>query len=66
MVNRVKFFDYVQEMVDSNSALRPALPDLLRLMLDFTLLSIRAPTTEFLGKKKDSVSYRFLLEYADA
>uniref|UniRef100_F1KQN5 Monensin-resistant 2 n=1 Tax=Ascaris suum TaxID=6253 RepID=F1KQN5_ASCSU len=45
------------EMVDSNSALRPALPDLLRLMLDFTLLSIRAPTTEFLGKKKDSAQW---------
>uniref|UniRef100_A0A9J2PL94 Mon2 C-terminal domain-containing protein n=1 Tax=Ascaris lumbricoides TaxID=6252 RepID=A0A9J2PL94_ASCLU len=57
VVNRVKFFDYVQEMVDSNSALRPALPDLLRLMLDFTLLSIRAPTTEFLGKKKDSAQW---------
>ncbi|VDM43957.1 unnamed protein product [Toxocara canis] len=45
------------EMVDSNSALRPALPDLLRLMLDFTILSIRAPQTEFLGKKKDNTQW---------
>lgn len=43
-----------QEMIDSNSSLRPALPDLIRLMLDFTILSIRAPATEFITSRKDN------------
>lgn len=46
-----------QEMVETNSSLRSALPDLIRLMLDFTLLSNRAPSTDFLGGKKDSAQW---------
>uniref|UniRef100_A0A0N5A8N7 Protein MON2 homolog n=1 Tax=Syphacia muris TaxID=451379 RepID=A0A0N5A8N7_9BILA len=40
-----------RELVDTNSHLRSALPDLLRLLLHFSVLAVQVPYPEFLGGK---------------
>ncbi len=46
---------HLQEMIESQSHLRPALPGLFRVLLDFSLTAIRAPPTDFPGTRRDCV-----------
>lgn len=58
---KTSFSFYSQEMLQSNSKLRSALPDLIRLLIDFTLLCIRLPNRECFAYLENNVSFIVIL-----
>lgn len=42
-------------MLETGSLLRPALPDLIRLMLDFTTFAIHPPSSGYFSNKSESI-----------
>ncbi|VDM21618.1 unnamed protein product [Wuchereria bancrofti] len=54
-----------QDMLDTGSSLRPALPDLIRLMLDFTTFAIRPPVNEYESNKAENKGVQNMVIFAE-
>lgn len=52
----------LQDMVEIGSSLRKALPDLIRLMLDFTIFAIHPPVTEYEPYNAENVYFAYFFE----
>lgn len=49
-------------MLETGSSLRPALPDLIRLMLDFTTFAVHPPVTVYEPNKAENVHFVYFFE----
>lgn len=49
----------LQDMLETGSSLRPALPDLIRLLLDFTTFAIHPPVTRYKPNTAENVFVYF-------
>ncbi|CAG9532872.1 unnamed protein product [Cercopithifilaria johnstoni] len=54
-----------QDMLETGSSLRPALPDLIRLMLDFTTFAIHQPVTEHETNKTENKGVQNMVPFAE-
>uniref|UniRef100_A0A0R3RXV2 Protein MON2 homolog n=1 Tax=Elaeophora elaphi TaxID=1147741 RepID=A0A0R3RXV2_9BILA len=54
-----------QDMLETGSSLRPALPDLIRLMLDFTTFAIHPPVTGYEPNKAENKGVQNMVVFAE-